>query len=341
MPEYEPVESPDETTIFPYHDVTPPTTRDIYEAREVVEEYVPRTPLVRSENLSAELDADVYLKREDVLPTRSFKIRGFYNLVADLDEEFRETGLITSSMGNHGQGMATAAREFGVPATIVVPETLENPTKIQNMERLGATVRKCGRDVDEAREVAEGLAAEEGYRYVHGGNEPHLIAGRASAGLEVMEDCPEVDVLINPVGGGSSAAAYCLTVGKLLGADVVGVQATGADAVYRAWSEGVIEVQEEADTFAEGIKTRTPFGLPLEIMREHLADMVLVEDDDLRDAIYRLLTADSVLAEGAAATSVAGALSLGDELAGETVVLPISGGNLSTAKLKEILDSRA
>ena len=341
MSDYEPVDSPDETTVFPYHDLTPPTTRDVYEAREVVERYVPRTPLVRSESLSAELDADVYLKREDVLPTRSFKIRGFYNLVADLDGEFRDPGLITSSMGNHGQGMATAAREFGVPATVVVPETLENAAKVDNMERLGATVVERGRDVDEAREYAERRAAEEGYRYVHGGNEPHLIAGRASAGLEVMEDRPETDVLVNPVGGGSSAAAYCLTVGRLLGADVVGVQASGADAVYRAWSEGVIETQESADTFAEGIKTRTPFALPLEIMRDHLSEMVRVEDDDLGDAIHRLLTDDSVLVEGAAAASVAGALKLGDELAGKTVVLPISGGNLSMDKLRGILDSRA
>ncbi|WP_129113680.1 threonine ammonia-lyase [Halegenticoccus tardaugens] len=340
MSPYEPVESPDETTIFSYHSLTPPTTREIYEAQRIVRRYLPRTPLVRSESLSADLDADVYLKREDVLPTGSFKIRGFYNLVANLNREFRERGLITSSMGNHGQGMATAAREFDVSAVVVVPETLENPTKIDGMKRLGATVVRHGQDVDEAREHAEREAAEKGYRYVHGGNEPHLIAGRASAGLEVMEDCPDVDVVINPVGGGSSAAAYALTVSKLLGADVVGVQAAGADAVYRAWSEGIIELQDRADTFAEGIKTRTPFALPLGIMREHLTEMVLVEDDDLRAAIRQLLVDDSVLAEGAAATSVAAALQLGDTLAGKTVVLPISGSNLSAEKLREILANR-
>lgn len=337
MPTYEPVESPDKTAIFAYHNLTPPTTQEIYEAQKIVRQYIPRTPLVRSENLSAELNAEVYLKREDTLPTGSFKIRGFYNLVADLDQEFREKGLITSSMGNHGQGMAIAAREFDIPAVIVVPDTLENPIKINSMKQLGATVVTHGQDVDEAREYAEQQAAEKGYRYVHGGNEPHLIAGRASAGLEVMEDCPEVDVVINPVGGGSSTAAYTLTVGNILGADVIGVQAAGADAVYRAWKEGVIEFQEHADTFAEGIKTRTPFALPLEIMQDHLAEMVLVKDDDLQAAIRRLLTSDAVLAEGAAAASVAAALQLGDDLAKKTVVLPISGSNLSIAKLQEIL----
>ncbi|WP_458210099.1 threonine ammonia-lyase [Haladaptatus sp. NG-SE-30] len=340
MPSYEPVESPDKTTIFSYHDLTPPTTREIFEAQRIVRQYLPRTPLVRSESLSAELDAAVYLKREDTLPTRSFKIRGFYNLVADLDSEFRQKGLITSSMGNHGQGMATAAREFDIPAVIVVPATLENPTKINSMERLGATVIQHGQDFDEAREYAEQQAAEEGYRYVHAGNEPHLIAGRASAGLEVMEDCPKVDAVINPIGGGSSAAAYALTVGKLLGADVIGVQAAGADAVYRAWDEGIIELQSQADTFAEGIKTRTPFALPLDILQEHLTDMVLVEDDDLRAAIQRLLVDDAVLAEGAAAAGVAAALQLGEELAGKTVVLPITGSNLSADRLQDILVDR-
>jgi threonine dehydratase len=233
--------------------------------------------------------------------------------------------------------MATAAREFDVPATIVVPETLENPTKTDSMKRLGETVVSHGEDVDEACKYAERQAAEEGYRYVHGGNEPHLISGRASAGLEVMEDRPTVDVVINPVGGGSSTAAYALTVGNLLGADVIGVQATGADAVYRGWSEDIIEVQDHADTFAEGVKTRTPFALSLEIMQEYLTNMVLVDDEDLRVAIRRLLADDAVLAEGAAATSVAAALQLDDELARKTVVLPISGSNLSIAKLQEIL----
>lgn len=337
MTRHEPVDSPDETTIFDYHDLTSPTIRDVYRARRLVERHLPRTPTVRSENLSEALDADVLLKREDTLPTRSFKIRGFYNLVANLDQQFRERGLLTASMGNHGQGMATAAREFSLPATVVVPTTLENPAKIGNMERLGASVIKHGEDFDASREYAEELAAEEGYRYVHGGNEPDLIAGRGSAGLEVVEDVPDVDVLINPVGGGSSAAAYSLTVGGVLGAEVVGVQAAGADSVYQAYHEGSIELQESADTFAEGLKTRTPFWLPLQILREHLADLMVVSDDEIQDAVYRLLTEDSVLAEGAGAASTAAALKLGEELADQTVVLVISGGNLSIDRLETIL----
>lgn len=339
-PRMEPVDSPDETTVFDYHDLTPPTTREVFAARRSVRRYLPRTPMVRSESLSAALDADVFLKREDTLPTGSFKPRGFFTLLADLDPVFEEKGLITASMGNHGQAMAYAAREYGIPATIVVPETLENPGKIGAMERMGATVEKRGQDYDEAREWAERAATEDPYRYVHGGNESPLIAGRASAGLEVMEDRPDVDVLINPVGGGSSTAAYCLSVGKLLGARVLGVQATGADAVYRAWSEGETPVLDRAETIAEGLATRTAFALPLAILRDHLDDFVLVTDDQIEDAIYRLVDEESILAEGAGAAGVAAALALGEELAGQTVVVTISGRNLATEKLRRILASR-
>ncbi|MFB6112823.1 MAG: threonine/serine dehydratase [Halodesulfurarchaeum sp.] len=335
---FDAVESPDETTIFEYHDLEPPTTRDVYETRQIVSQNLPRTPLVRSESLSETLDADVFLKREDTLPTGSFKIRGMYALLDDLDSVFHEKGVLTASMGNHGQAMAYAARDFGIPATVVVPETLENPGKIRAMEQMGAAVRTIGEDFDEAREHAESLAREHPYRYVHGGNEAPLVAGRASAGLEVMDDRPDVDVLINPVGGGSSASAYSLTVGRLLGARVVGVQSASADAVYRAWSGGDIEVLETANTIAEGLATRTPFALPLTIIKEHMDDFVLVEDDAIGRAVYRLLDQESIVAEGAGAAGVAAALERGEELAGKTVVLPITGRNIATEKLRAIID---
>lgn len=334
---YTPADSPDETTVFGYHDLTPPTRRDIYEARRTVSQRLPRSPLVRSDGLSIELDADVYLKREDVLPTGSFKVRGMLTLMASLDEEFRNRGVITASTGNHGQGAAYAARKFDVPARIVIPEGVENPTKISAIERLGAEIIRDGRDFDEAREAAERIAAEEQYRFIHSGNESELIAGRGTAGLEVMEDLPETEVLINPVGGGSSAAAYCLTVGDILDADVYGVQPKGADAVYRAWKDGVTEYQEEVETFAEGMMVRTPFALPLQILNDHLSEMVRVDDDSLRKGVKQLLTDDSILAEGAGGAAVAAALERRDELVGKTVVLVVSGGNMDPRKLSNLL----
>lgn len=334
---YEPVASPDETTLFPYHELREPTLEEIRDAKQVVDEHLPRTPLVRSEFLSAELEADVYLKREDIFPIGAFKVRGGIYLGSRLDEGFRETGMIAASTGNHGQSVAYAGRTFDVPAVICVPEEA-NPGKVASMERLGARVVHHGDDFDEAREHAESLAMAEGYRYVHSANEPLLVAGVATAGLEVVEDCPEVDVVLSPVGGGSSASAYCLSVGRLTEADIIGVQSAQAPAMHRAWERDTLEPHSSMETFAEGLATRVPFALTTRILRQHLDDFLLVDDRDLQMALRRMLEEDHLLIEGASASAVAGALSMGDELAGKRVVIPTSGRNLSLEKLRGILD---
>ena len=336
---YEPIDSPDGTTLFPYHDLTPPTLGDVYEARRTVRRHLPRTPLVRSEFLSRELDADVYLKREDTLPTGAFKVRGGITLCAELDDEFRERGLIAASTGNHGQSVAYAGRAFDVPVLVAVPED-PNPDKVAAMEALGATVEQVGRDYDEAREWAEERAMAEGYRYVHSANEPALIAGVGTAGLEVLEDRPAVDTVLCPVGGGSSAAGYCLTVGAGTDCDVIGVQSRKADAMSRAWETGELDPHESADTFAEGLQSRVPFALTTRILRDRLADFLTVADEEIRSALVRMIEEEHLLVEGAAAAPVAAALGLGDELAGQTVVVQVSGRNLSTAKLGALLAER-
>jgi len=335
-PRNDPVESPDASTIFGYHDLTPPTVADVYRARERVRRHLPRTPLVRSESLSGALEADVWLKREDTLPTGAFKVRGGINLAASLDPAFRDPGLVAASTGNHGQSIAYAGREFDVPVVVCVPSDA-NPGKVATMESLGAEVRKQGETFDDAREHAEQLAVEAGYRYVHSANEPALVAGVATAGLEVLEDRPDVDVVFSPVGGGSNAAAYALTVGALGEASVVGVQSESAPAMYRAWNEGTLEPHDRMETFAEGLATSVPFALTAEFLGEHLEDFRLVSDAAIRDAIERLLREDHVLAEGAGAAPVAAALAAGQELAGQTVVLPVTGRNLDVTKLRAIL----
>jgi threonine dehydratase len=336
MARYEPVESPDETTVFPYHDLTPPDLADVYAARRVVDRHLPRTPLVRSDVLSAELDADVYLKREDTLPTGAFKLRGGVNLVSSLDETFRDPGLIAASTGNHGQSVAYAGQRFDVPVTIAVPEGA-NPAKVAAMERLGAEVVHHGTDFDAAREWAEEQAASEGYRYVHSANEPALVAGIGTAGLEVVESLPEVDYLFCPVGGGSSAAAYCLTVGDVADANVVGVQSEAAPAMHRAWETGSLDPHDRMETFAEGLATSVPFALTTRILRERLHDFLLVSDDDLRDGVATMFTEEHVVLEGACAASLAGARAMADEIAGSTVVLQVSGRNVDTEKLRDIV----
>lgn len=336
MTEYEPVESPDSTTVFSYHDLTPPSTADVYRARSIVRQHLPRTPLVRSEFLSAELDADVYLKREDTLPTGAFKVRGGLTLTSQLDSKFHQPGLIAASTGNHGQSVAYAGRTFDIPVTIVVPEGA-NESKVTAMERLEAEVLFHGADFDEAREHAESLAAENGYRYVHSANEPALVAGVGTAGLEIVEELPDIDYLFCPVGGGSSAAGYCLTVGALTDASVIGAQSEAAPAMYRAWAEGHLDPHDRMDTFAEGIATRVPFALTTDVLRERLDDFRLVSEASLKQGVSDLYRNETLPIEGACVASVAAMRQLAHEIQDQTVVFPVSGRNISLDKLESIL----
>lgn len=335
--EYEPVDSPDETTVFPYHDRTPPTTADIYAARQIVSQHLPRTPLVRSEALSARFDADIYLKREDTLPTGAFKVRGGVTLGARLGDEFRDSGVIAASTGNHGQSVAFAGRTVDVPVTIVVPEDA-NPSKVAAMERYGATVRFHGEAFDDAREHAEELAASEGYRYVHSANEADLIAGVGTAGLEVVEDLPEIDYLFCPVGGGSSAAGYSLTVGELTDATVIGAQSEDAPAMYRAYSEGTLDPHDRMDTFAEGIATRVPFALTTEILRDHLDEFQLVSDEAIKRGVRELYESERIVMEGACAASLAAIEQSADQIRDSTVVFPISGRNIDAETFELLIE---
>jgi len=336
---YEPIDSPDETTLFPYHDLTPPTVATVARARQRIRQHLPETPLVRSEALSAALDADVLLKREDTLPTGAFKVRGGVNLVASLDEEFRGAGLLAASTGNHGQSIAWAGREFDVPVTIGVPEEA-NAGKVDALEQLGAEVILHGEDYDEAREHIEDLATQREARYVHSGNEPELLAGVGTAGLEILDERPDVDRVFCPVGGGTGAAGYCITLGAMTDAAVVGVQAAGAPAVYRAWHEETLDALDSVDTIAEGVATRVPFALPTGILQDGLADFRLVSEDAIADAVARLFETDRIVMEGACATAVAAAIQAGDELRGETVVLPVSGRNIDREKFARLLAER-
>lgn len=337
MTQYEPVESPDATTVFEYHDLSPPTTGDVYQAQSVVTQHLPRTPLVRSEPLSTKFDAEVLLKREDTLPTGAFKVRGGVTLTAQLSEEFHEPGLIAASTGNHGQSIAYAGRSQEIPVTVVAP-TDANQTKVTAMERLGATVISHGTTFDDAREHAETLAAEYGYRYVHSANEPSLIAGVGTAGLEVVEDCPDVDFLVCPVGGGSSASGYCLTVGAMTDATVVGVQSEAAPAMYRAWSESHLDPHDRMETTAEGLATRVPFALTMGILQERLDEFRLVPEATIRREIGDILREDRIVAEGASAAPIAALREMRDHVRNSTIVVPISGRNVAPEVLREALE---
>ena len=193
------------------------------------------------------VDATVFVKHENHLPTGAFKVRGGINLASQLSADERERGVIASSTGNHGQSVALGARLFGVKATICVPENA-NPVKVAAMRDLGAEVVPHGADFDEAREHAEQLADEHGFRYIHSGNEPLLIAGVATATLELLEDEPRIDTIIVPVGGGSGAAGAAIVAKTLDPAiRVIGVQSEAAPAAYRSWRDRALLEDEMRD----------------------------------------------------------------------------------------------
>jgi threonine dehydratase len=235
--------------------VEAPTFADVLEARTRIAPYLSPTPLREYPPLGRLLDATVFVKHENHLPTGAFKVRGGINLVSQLTTDERERGVVASSTGNHGQSIAFGARLFGVRATICVPE-VANPVKVAAMRDLGAEVVPNGVDFDEARELAEQLAVQHGFRYIHSGNEPHLISGVGTATLELVEAEPRIDTIIVPVGGGSGAAGAAI-VAKTLNPSirVIGVQSDAAPAAYRSWRERQL-LEDEMKTFAEGLATR-------------------------------------------------------------------------------------
>ena len=323
--------------VDPLSGVRLPTMADVAGAREVIARYLHPTPLLNTPALDALLGFQAFLKCENLQPMGAFKIRGGLFLMSDLSAEERARGVVTASTGNHGQSIAYAAREFGVPATVWMPEEA-NPLKVASMRRLGAEVRFAGRDFDESRAEAERDAMERRAQLVVPANDWRLIAGVATYTVEMLEAVPDLDVLIVPAGGGSGLSGACLA-GKSLSPQlrVIGVQAAGAPVIYETWRSGQLQEIDRADTFAEGLATRVAFSLPAQILWQRLDDFRLVTDTEMRRGILTLLETARVLAEGAGAAALAAAYAMREELAGQKVGIVVSGGNLTLDALAETL----
>jgi len=313
------------------------TFADVLAAREFLRPYLRPTPLVQRDAVSAALGTVALLKCENVLPTAAFKVRGGLNLLGR--DPTAKDGVIAASTGNHGQSLAYAGKTFGIPVTIVAPRGA-NPLKLAAMRAHGANIVEHGVDFDEARVECERLARERGIRYVHSGDEPYLIAGVATASLEALDERPDIDVLIVPVGGGSGAAGACVVANHVKpSARVIGVQAEGAPAAYLSWRDHRPLEGGPIKTFAEGLATRTTFDMPQQILAALLDDFVLVSDDELYRAMRLLLVEGHLVAEGAGAAATAAALKLRDTLKGKTVALWVSGGNATAESLTHALAS--
>lgn len=315
-----------------------PTYADVVAAREFISSYLPKTPLVRSQKLSEALGCDYYLKLENLQPVGAFKVRGGVNLVGHAASEGRNETLATASTGNHGQSIAYAGRLFNTRVIVYAPAENVNQAKLQAMRDLGAEVRLHGRDFDEARLETERVANAEGFRYVHSADEPHLISGVGTIGLEIFEDLPDVDVIIAPAGGGSCASGNCIVARERNpNVKVIAVQSEAAPAMWHAWRNRNLDPFPTMKTEHEGLATRVPFELPNRILWQLLADFVLVSDEQINDAVRLLARDTKQLAEGAGAASLAAAIKLRDQLQGKKVVGLISGGNLPLDRFAKLL----
>ena len=312
-----------------------PDLADVLAARQRITPYLRPTPLYHYPALEMLTGAPVWVKHENHQPVGAFKVRGGVNLVSQLPPAERRRGVITASTGNHGQSVAYAANLFGVHAVICMPERA-NPVKVESMQALGAEVIFHGQDFDEAREHCEKQASEHGYRYIHSGNEPSLIAGVATCTLEILEARPDTEVVVVPIGGGSGAAGACVVATAIRPSiEVIGVQSEAAPAAYRSWRARAL-VADATSTFAEGLATRTAFELPQQILRELLDDFVLVSEEALRSATRLMIEKTRNLVEPAGAASLAAVLSAPERFAGRKVSIVCSGGNISPAQLAEL-----
>jgi threonine dehydratase len=313
-----------------------PTFNDVLAARERISPYLQPTALHRYPALDALVGTETWVKHENHQPICAFKVRGGINLVSQLSDDERRRGVITASTGNHGQSIAYAARLFGVHAIVCVPEGA-NPVKVASIRGLGAEIVTHGVDFDEAREHCARLAEEHGYRYIHSGNEPHLIAGVGTYALEMLEKQADIDAIIVPIGGGSGAAGTCI-VAKAINPkiEVIGVQSAEAPAAYKSWKAHQM-LEDRMGTFAEGLATRSAFELPQRILWETLDDFELVPDAEIRTAVRSMIETTRNLTEPAGAAPLAAALKLKERLKGRRLALILSGSNINPVQLREVL----
>ncbi len=313
------------------------TFHGIIAARKIVTYFLKSTPLTHYPELSEKLGFQAYIKHENHLPTGSFKVRGGINFMSNLPAEHKKRGVVTATRGNHGQSIAYAAAQFGVQATIVVPHG-NNPEKNSAMRAFGAELIEHGNDFDEARELCDTLQAERGLYYVHPCMEPPLFHGVGTYSLEIFESLPNVHTIIVPIGGGSGVCG-AITVAKAINPNVkiIGVQAENAPAIYRSWKAGKHVETDSCNTIADGLATRVPFKLPFSIIKDGVHDIVTVSEKEIISGIQSALRWTHNLAEGAGAAALAAAFKLSDTLAGQNVVMVMSGGNLDMDTLKEVL----
>jgi threonine dehydratase len=308
---------------------------DFEAARRNVAPHVYHTPLLTSRSLSDASGFDVRLKAEIFQRGGSYKVRGPLNVIAHLSEEERARGIICSSAGNHAQGVAIAAQLFGIEATVLMAENATR-SKIAATEGYGAKVILHGSIWDEANEKALELVESHGYTYVHPFDDPRLIAGQGTLGLEVLDDWPDAEVVVIPIGGGGLISGNAMSLrSRKPGIRVFGVESSGAPAMKRSVESGELVTLDRVDTIIDGLRVKRVGKNTASVVSRFVEEIVTLPDEQIFDALLWLMTRAKLVVEGAAAAPV-GALLQGlvDAPPGTKVVCVLSGGNLDVEQLR-------
>ena len=317
----------------------PVTWEDVLDAERRIAEHLTPTPSRRYAELDAAVGhgVEIWVKHENHQPTQAFKVRNGIAALTSLSDEAKRRGVIAATRGNHGQGVAWAGRALGVEVTICVPHG-NNPEKNSAMRAQGATVIEAGEDYDASVEVAKGLVAERGLTLIHSTNDPQVIAGATTITTELLRQAPPLDAMVVSVGGGSQAVG-ALTAARQLAPEmkVYGVQAGRASAIHDGFHAGESVSKDSADTFADGLATRSCYDLTFPALCEGLTDFVTVSEADIAEAIRRFLRTTHNLAEGAGAAGLAGLCKLAPRLEGQRVGIILSGGNIDADTLSRVL----
>lgn len=311
--------------------------RDIQKASRIIHGKVIRTPLIYSASFSRMSGAEVYLKLENLQQTGSFKLRGATCRIESLLKDHSCTGVVAASAGNHAQGVALAAGRAGLPSTIVMPEWA-SISKQEATRAYGGEVILEGQSIDASIEKARTLARE-GRVFIHPFDDPDIICGQGTIGLEILEDLPDVDAVLVPVGGGGLMAGIASAMKAMRPrVRILGVQAAACPSAHHALRDGRVARVEAAKSIADGIAVTQVGDIPFKILREHVDRIVLVEEEQIAAAIVLLLERRKVLAEGAGVVPLAALFNKDSEiLPGSRVVLVISGGNVDSPLLDRVI----
>jgi threonine dehydratase len=311
----------------------PVSLAESYRAVEIIKPFLKPTALTHYEGLSRGVGAEIYVKHENHQPIGCFKIRGGLTLVEHLKRDPSVNGVITYSTGNHGLSVATAGRWLGLKTVIVVPENA-NPVKKRAIRDCGAELVEAGESFDDCAQVVEALSRERGYYFAHPCNEPLIIDGVGTEFIEIMEDLPDLDVMIVPIGGGSEAAAAVTVLKELKpSVEIIAVQAAASQAGYQSWKQKRI-CKARNQTFAGGVATGKAYEVPFSIYKDALTDFVLLTEDEIYEGMALSAYYTHNLVEGAGGMPLMAAFKLRERLKGKQVAVQMSGCNASPAEVQ-------